>query len=53
MLRRRRTSEPIDVLVVCTGNMCRSPMIASMLSAAVPSLVVRSAGTGAPKGLPW
>jgi protein-tyrosine phosphatase len=50
---RRRKAEPIDVLVVCTGNMCRSPMIASMLSAAVPSLTVRSAGTGAPEHMWW
>jgi protein-tyrosine phosphatase len=53
VLRRRRSAEPIDVLVVCTGNMCRSPIIASLLSAAVPSLVVRSAGTGAPRNTPW
>src|SRR4051794_17034374 len=49
----RRSVAPIDVLVVCTGNMCRSPMIASLLQAAAPSLTVRSAGTGAPVGQPW
>jgi protein-tyrosine phosphatase len=50
---RRRPAEPIDVLVVCTGNLCRSPIIATLLAAAVPSLTVRSAGTGAPEGEPW
>lgn len=52
-LRRRRPVEAIDVLVVCTGNLCRSPMIATLLSASAPSLTVRSAGTAAPRGEPW
>jgi protein-tyrosine phosphatase len=52
-MRWRRPNEPIDVLVVCTGNLCRSPIIATLLSAAVPSLTVRSAGTAAPAGRPW
>jgi protein-tyrosine phosphatase len=52
-MRWRRANEPIDVLVVCTGNLCRSPIIATLLSAAVPSLTVRSAGTAAPVGRPW
>lgn len=43
----------MDVLVVCTGNLCRSPMIATLLQAAVPSLTVRSAGTAAPLMRPW
>jgi protein-tyrosine phosphatase len=53
MKLRRRSAEPVDVLVVCTGNLCRSPVIATLLAAAVPSLTVRSAGTGAPDGEPW
>jgi protein-tyrosine phosphatase len=43
----------VDVLVVCTGNLCRSPMIATLLQAAVPALAVRSAGTAAPRMRPW
>jgi protein-tyrosine phosphatase len=43
----------MDVLVVCTGNLCRSPMIATLLGAAAPSLTVRSAGTAAPLLRPW
>jgi protein-tyrosine phosphatase len=54
MARRwRRTVEPVDVLVVCTGNLCRSPIIDTLLSAAVPSVTVRSAGTAAPFARPW
>ena len=49
----RRPVVPFDVLVVCTGNLCRSPIIATLLSASVPSLTVRSAGTAAPRGRPW
>ncbi|HJQ44331.1 MAG TPA: hypothetical protein VJ831_14680 [Jatrophihabitantaceae bacterium] len=52
-MKGRRGTEPIDVLVVCTGNLCRSPMIASLLGAAVPSLTVASAGTAAPLLRPW
>jgi protein-tyrosine phosphatase len=56
MTRARRapaSSRRIDVLVVCTGNLCRSPMIATMLSYALPGRVIRSAGTHAPAGQPW
>ena len=50
----QRTAEPVDVLVVCTGNLCRSPIIETMLRAQLPDLVVRSAGTHAPRGgPPW
>jgi low molecular weight protein-tyrosine phosphatase len=49
----RRAAEPVDVLVVCTGNLCRSPIIETLLAAAVPSTTVRSAGTAAPRGRPW
>jgi protein-tyrosine phosphatase len=44
---------PVDVLAVCTGNLCRSPMIETVLRASVPSLTVRSAGTAAPLLRPW
>lgn len=39
--------ERLDVLVVCTGNVCRSPYIAAQLAAALPSLAVGAAGTHA------
>lgn len=42
-----RAVEPVDVLVVCTGNICRSPYIAGALAAAVPGLSVGGAGTAA------
>jgi protein-tyrosine phosphatase len=53
--RRNATSDGrrIDVLVVCTGNLCRSPMMQAVLSYALPGLVVRSAGTAAPAGQSW
>jgi protein-tyrosine phosphatase len=41
-----------DVLVICEGNICRSPMAAGLLSAAVPKLRVRSAGLNALIGMP-
>jgi protein-tyrosine phosphatase len=53
MSRWRRSAEPVDVLMVCTGNMCRSPMMHTILAAGVPTLTVRSAGTSAPEGKPW
>ena len=53
MRLRRRAAEPVDVLVVCTGNLCRSPIIETLLVAAAPSLRVRSAGTAAPVGRAW
>ena len=36
-----------SVLVVCIGNICRSPMGQGLLAAAVPEVTVTSAGTGA------
>lgn len=42
----------MDVLVVCTGNICRSPLIAALLAHAVPGLRVASAGTHAVVGAP-
>jgi protein-tyrosine phosphatase len=40
------------ILVLCEGNICRSPMAAAMLSAAAPELQVSSAGLGALVGRP-
>lgn len=43
----------MDVLVVCTGNVCRSPLVAALLSLELgPGLVVASAGTRAAVGAP-
>ena len=41
-----------SVLVVCIGNICRSPMAQAMLAAALPGVEVTSAGTGAVIGAP-
>ena len=41
----------IDVLAVCTGNICRSPAVERLLAART-GLVVRSAGTRAAVGSP-
>ncbi|MBB3185636.1 protein-tyrosine phosphatase [Halomonas fontilapidosi] len=35
------------LLVVCTGNICRSPVAAAMLAAALPGRRIDSAGLGA------
>lgn len=44
---------PRHILVVCVGNICRSPMAAAMLSAATDDqLQVSSAGIGAVVGAP-
>ncbi len=45
---------PFTVLLVCTGNMCRSPMAAGLLQefTAPDGVRVVSAGTGAMPGLP-
>jgi protein-tyrosine phosphatase len=40
------------ILIVCTGNICRSPMADVMLRAQLPGRHVRSAGTGAHAGEP-
>lgn len=54
--RTRRALEavtPRRILVVCYGNICRSPYAASLLSARVPkSLQVRSAGFHLTEGRP-
>lgn len=36
-----------QILVVCVGNICRSPMAAAMLQAAFPHKAIGSAGIGA------
>lgn len=41
-----------SILVVCEGNICRSPMAQGLLAAALPSVQVRSAGLGALIGMP-
>lgn len=38
------------ILVVCTGNICRSPVAAALLARALPEKVVSSAGLGAVVG---
>ena len=40
------------ILVVCTGNICRSPVAATMLQQRLPRLTVDSAGLGALVGHP-
>ena len=49
-LTRGRGVEYSDILVVCTGNVCRSPYIAAMLRSALPGVVIASAGTDAAAG---
>ena len=55
------TGKPFTILVVCTGNVCRSPLADQMLTNAVQkylpadvaaNVVVGSAGTEAPVGAP-
>ncbi|MGQ3123084.1 low molecular weight protein-tyrosine-phosphatase [Variovorax sp.] len=41
-----------SVLVVCIGNICRSPMGEALIAAALPHFDVRSAGVGALVGQP-
>jgi protein-tyrosine phosphatase len=41
-----------SVLVVCIGNICRSPMGEALIAAAMPHLRVSSAGIGALVGQP-
>jgi protein-tyrosine phosphatase len=40
------------ILVVCIGNICRSPMAEALLARALPGCEVRSAGVGALIGRP-
>lgn len=41
-----------SLLLVCEGNICRSPMAAGIISAALPGVRVQSAGLGALVGVP-
>lgn len=41
-----------DILIVCTGNICRSPVAQAMLQQRLPHLTVQSAGLGALVGHP-
>jgi len=41
-----------SILVVCTGNICRSPMAAALLQQAYPDKHIDSAGIGALVGQP-
>ncbi|MGJ7607606.1 low molecular weight protein-tyrosine-phosphatase [Variovorax sp. LT1R20] len=41
-----------SVLVICIGNICRSPMGEALIAAALPHLDVKSAGIGALVGHP-
>jgi protein-tyrosine phosphatase len=43
-IERVREAAPRKVLVMCLGNICRSPYAAGALSREVPQLTVRSAG---------
>ncbi|SFT99763.1 low molecular weight protein-tyrosine-phosphatase [Halomonas saccharevitans] len=40
------------ILIVCTGNICRSPVAAALLQCQLPRLTVTSAGLGALVGQP-
>ncbi len=41
-----------SILVVCEGNVCRSPMAQGLLAAALPDVKVHSAGLHAVSGMP-
>jgi protein-tyrosine phosphatase len=41
-----------NILVICIGNICRSPMAEGMLKQALPGKTIRSAGLGALVGSP-
>lgn len=41
-----------SILVVCEGNICRSPMAQGLFAAALPQTEVRSAGLSALSGMP-
>jgi protein-tyrosine phosphatase len=41
-----------SILVVCEGNICRSPMAEGLLAAALPGVMLHSAGLGALVGAP-
>ena len=41
-----------SILIVCEGNICRSPMAQGLMRAALPALRVQSAGLAALVGMP-
>jgi protein-tyrosine phosphatase len=41
-----------SILVVCEGNICRSPMAAGLLAAALPKTKIHSAGLNSLSGMP-
>lgn len=41
-----------SILVICTGNVCRSPMAAYLLKRALPDCAIASAGLAPPVGAP-
>jgi protein-tyrosine phosphatase len=41
-----------NILVICEGNLCRSPMAEGLLGVALPRMRVRSAGLNAVSGMP-
>jgi protein-tyrosine phosphatase len=41
-----------SILIVCEGNICRSPMAEGLLATALPGVVLRSAGLNAMLGSP-
>jgi protein-tyrosine phosphatase len=41
-----------EILVLCIGNICRSPMAEGLLKRALPDRIIRSAGVGALIGKP-
>ena len=48
---RKSTGKPSNVLVVCHGNICRSPLVAAVLTQAIGAERVRSRGLKeSPKG---
>ncbi|EUJ18181.1 low molecular weight phosphatase family protein [Listeria aquatica] len=42
----------MNVLIICTGNTCRSPIAEGILRAARPDILVRSRGLNAEEGAP-
>jgi protein-tyrosine phosphatase len=41
-----------SILIVCEGNICRSPMAEGLMASALPQVMFRSAGLGAMLGSP-